>query len=232
MKITVISDMHGRTKNTAKIQQFISESSIVLVAGDLSRGGNLKSAECFISGLENYSKNILAVHGNWDTAEVIEMLTERKIMLHGRGMIVGDTGFFGSGGSNPTPLHTASEYTDDEIYESLQAGYEKIKSAQVKILLSHTPPFSTLDKTFLGIRAGSRSVLKFIGEKKIDYCICGHIHEARGIIRHGDTVILNAGSFANGWFAVVDTDSKKNELYKIGFFGKITLKETIEVNSI
>jgi predicted phosphodiesterase len=55
-------------------------------------------------------------------------------------------------------------------------------STDCHVLLTHEPPFGTLDQTYLGERVGSIPLLHAIQDVPVAPCLwlCGHIHEARG----------------------------------------------------
>jgi len=75
-------------------------------------------------------------------------------------------------------------------------------------MVSHAPPYGTkVDMTGSGLNVGSRSVRKFIESHRPDLVICGHIHEARGHDRVGDTVVINTGPLHKG-FVRVKIDGK------------------------
>jgi hypothetical protein len=218
MLITAISDAHGSIRFIDKISDSLRISDLVVISGDLSRAGDINSAIRLLEAVEKYNSSILAVHGNWDGGDVLSLLIDKGYSIHGSGRIIGNTGFFGCGGSNKTPLKTASEYTEEEIYSYLETGHASVKSAGVKVMVSHTPPRGTVDKTFIGIRAGSSSVLNFITENKIDICFCGHIHEAAGVMTHCETVVINSGSLKSGRYSTSDTDKKTGSVFKLNRF--------------
>lgn len=88
----------------------------------------------------NNTPKTFAVHGNWDRGEVADFLVEKGYSLHGDSRILEGVGFFGVGGSSPTPFHTATEYTEDEIGQILQMGYGQVQEASPVVLISHAPP--------------------------------------------------------------------------------------------
>ena len=147
---------------------------------------------------------ILAVHGNWDRLEVKIFLEEKDYSLHGKGRMLERIGFFGVGGSSPTPLNTATEYTEQEIALILHTGYEQVQAATKIVLISHAPPRGVRDRSFLGLRGGSHSVKSFLEEHPVSLCLCGHIHEAAGIERFAKTIVANAGSFKKGRYLSVE----------------------------
>ena len=80
----------------------------------------------------------------------------------------------------------------------------KSEREYLKILVSHTPPYNTkLDLTFLKTHVGSISIRKTIEVLKPKLCICGHIHEAKGIDTIGEAVIINPGPLMRKRYALV-----------------------------
>ena len=57
-----------------------------------------------------------------------------------------------------------------------------------------------------GMHVGSSTVRDFIVQYKPDVCISGHIHESRGKDKIGNTIVLNAGMFRDGWYIEVVID--------------------------
>ena len=114
-------------------------------------------------------------------------------------------GFFGLGGSSPTPIHTATEYTEEEIALTLQTGFEQVRKATQSVLISHVPPRGVRDRSFVfGLRGGSHSVKAFLEVNPVTLCLCGHIHEAAGIERFCDTLVANSGSFKKGHYLTIE----------------------------
>ncbi|MDO8141197.1 MAG: metallophosphoesterase, partial [Candidatus Brocadiales bacterium] len=86
-------------------------------------------------------------------------------------------------------------------------GYIKVKDAKWKIMVCHTPPKDTaIDVIRSGLHVGSSVVRDLIVQYKPDVCISGHIHESRGKDKVGDTVVLNAGMFRDGWYIEINVD--------------------------
>jgi hypothetical protein len=57
-----------------------------------------------------------------------------------------------------------------------------------------------------GAHVGSTSIRAIVEEFQPPLVLCGHIHEARGIARHGPTTIVNAGPANQGHSAIIDLD--------------------------
>jgi Icc-related predicted phosphoesterase len=196
MKLFAISDIHGATKPINEAASLIREADWVVIAGDITRSKTRAEAAEVIACIEQYSKNILAVHGNWE---------EKGYSLHAQSRVIDGIGFLGLGGSSPTPIHTATEYSEQEIALALQTGYAEIKGASQVVLVSHVPPRGVRDRSFIGLRGGSRSVKEFLELNPVNLCLCGHIHEASGVEYFGGTLVANSGSFKKGRYLTVET---------------------------
>ena len=210
MKILHFSDIHGEGKYIDLAAEIIKNSDIIVITGDISKHGNPGSAQNIISAIQKYNKNVLAVHGNWDVEGVMDILNNCKCNIHSSGKIINGIGFFGLGGSSPTPMKTPTEYSEDEIYDYLNTGFNMVKNSFVKVLLSHAPPYKTTDRTFLGMQGGSKSVRKFIEENHIDLCLSGHIHESSGVKILNSCIVANPGSFKKGKYISIEIKSDRN----------------------
>ncbi len=204
MKVFAISDLHGESVFIDRAADIIRGSDLVIIAGDISgRSGQRNSAERIINSLGKYNRNILAVHGNWDRRDVLDLLIERDYSIHSDGRTINGVGFFGAGGSNKTPMDTPTEYDDDKLYEFLEKGYDKIRDADTRICISHVPPKGIKDRTFLGLHAGSSAVRRFLENHDVNLCLCGHIHEAYGIKTIDGLIVANSGTFRKGRYVQV-----------------------------
>ena len=204
MKLFAISDIHGATKPIEAAASLICAADWIVISGDITHTKSRAEAADVIACLEQYSIRILAVHGNWDRIEVKDFLEEKGYSLHGKGRILDEIGFFGMGGSSPTPVKTSTVYTEEEIALTLRTGYEKVREASQVVLISHVPPRRVRDRSFIGLRGGSHSVKAFLEVNPISLCLCGHIHEAAGIERFQNTLVANTGSFKKGRYVSVE----------------------------
>ncbi|MBN1545243.1 MAG: metallophosphoesterase family protein [Syntrophaceae bacterium] len=208
MYIFCISDIHGAVGVIDKVAGMMKRADLVVIAGDVTRSKSRAEAQDVITAIERINTRILAVHGNWDRSEVKDFLVGKGYSLHEKGVIIGGIGFFGLGGSSPTPMNTATEYTEEEIATFLNRGYEMVRDAQKIILVSHCPPRGVLDRTYLGLSGGSKSVRSFLETHRVDLCLCGHIHEGAGIETFRETLVANSGSFKCGSYLCVEITEK------------------------
>ena len=57
---------------------------------------------------------------------------------------------------------------------------------------------------------GSTAVRDFIDASRPALVVCGHIHEARGIDKLGDTTVVNCGTAYRGHYAIADLNQQAN----------------------
>ena len=209
MKIISFGDIHEDTSNLVKIKSVLEKADLIVVSGDLTNYHGIVEAKKVLDSIKKYNKHLLAQYGNLDQPEVDGYLTSEGINLHGNGYVFGDVGIFGCGASSPTPFNTPSEISESDIEKYLVNGYIKVKDAKWKIMVCHTHPKDTaIDVIRSGLHVGSSVVRDFIVQYKPDVCISGHIHESRGKDKVGDTIVLNAGMFRDGWYIEVMIDKK------------------------
>jgi Icc-related predicted phosphoesterase len=207
MKIISFGDVHEDTSNLIRIKPELETVDLIVISGDLTNCHGKTEAKKVLDAVKKYNKHLLAVYGNMDRQAVDDYLTKEGINLHGNGYRFGDVGIFGCGASSPTPFHTPSEISEADIERFLTNGYQKVKDAKWKIMVCHTPPRDTAtDVIRSGMHVGSQAVRDFILKHKPHVCISGHIHESRGKDKIGDTMVLNAGMFRDGWYIEVAID--------------------------
>ena len=99
-------------------------------------------------------------------------------------------GIFGAGGAN-IGIHQLEE---KEIYDLLKKGFDKIKSLQKKIMVTHVHPTGSKMERFTNLFPGSSGVKRAIDNLKPDLLLCSHVHEAEGIEEMiGKTRVINVG---------------------------------------
>lgn len=204
MKIIAFGDIHEHTENVGRIVG-ISDADCVIVTGDLTNFAGASKAKKIIELISSYNRRTYAQLGNLDQREVNDYLDKLGINLHANGFIITEgVGIFGVGGSNPTPFNTPTEYSEQQLKAFMQKGYEKVKDLPLKILVSHPPPYNTtVDIVGGGVHVGSTAVREFIETYQVQLCLTGHIHEAVGMDRIGETVIVNPGMLRDGRYIEV-----------------------------
>jgi hypothetical protein len=76
----------------------------------------------------------------------------------------------------------------------------KMEKTVHNVLLTHAPPFETLDK-INGEHVGSKSIRRHMGS--FDLVCCAHIHEQRGIMDIDGVKIVNPGAAMDGQCAML-----------------------------
>ncbi|MEZ0329627.1 MAG: metallophosphoesterase [Dissulfuribacterales bacterium] len=207
MKIIAFGDIHMEYGALQAVSG-LAGADMVIVTGDLTNFGNHEAAHQVISAIRDINPNIYAQPGNLDDVSVMTYLNELGINLHGRGFLFEDVGVFGVGGSNPTPFNTPTEFSEDEIGLLLEQGHATVSHARIKIMVSHAPPYDTAaDRISNGMHVGSKAVREFIERIQPDFCLTGHIHEARSLDRIGRTVIINPGMLGKGGWIELQNES-------------------------
>lgn len=72
-----------------------------------------------------------------------------------------------------------------------------LKENKDAVLICHNPPYGIVDKAFNGKHVGSKIILKAIKKYQPKLVLCGHIHEAKGKGKIGETKIYNLGWHGN-----------------------------------
>ncbi len=209
MKVLAISDTHS---NFLVLKEILESENFdaIFVCGDITdfRGEDVLRFEQIV---REVGVPCFAVHGNCDDELAIKLLEKSEVVtfLHGKSVTFNDFTLHGVGGSNQTPFYTPSEYSE-EYLEELIKGFE---FGDENILISHCPPYGVLDRTYEGIHAGSTAVS--LNLKFFDVVVCGHIHEAKGVERIRETLVVNPGSAASGNYALIDLEKRDVELRNV-----------------
>ncbi|MCX6815739.1 MAG: metallophosphoesterase [Candidatus Aenigmarchaeota archaeon] len=133
------------------------------------------------------------VPGNHETQESADAIAKHYNVknLDGDYIRIDDVGFFGAGGANMMLNYVS----DKDLYDNLKKGYEKIKDAKKKIMVTHVPPAGTAFEKFFVPGSGSKAITRAIEKFQPDIHICGHIHEMEGFEEKiGKTRVISVGS--------------------------------------
>ena len=209
MKALVFTDIHGSHTSVEEVLSSAGEFDVVIVGGDLTTNGTSVEAQEAVERYRAFEKPVFMIPGNMDPAAVEDALARGGVSIDGRGVIVGDVGFFGVGATPFSVLHTPNEISEEETFRRAEAGWSDVRGARWKVLVAHTPPFDTaLDKIHSGKHVGSTAVRQFIERHRPDLVLCGHIHESRGRATIGETLIVNCGAAIRGYYVTLTIDDK------------------------
>ncbi len=195
----------------------LSEAAGILLTGDLTLGGGIKQAERVLAAVAGKNPLFYAQIGNMDRPEITDFLEQRGFNLHGRARELFPGVFAVGVGASPfTPFGTPAEFPESRLAEWMEQGLREARAlwnaarpgngqeTPRLVLVAHAPPHATAcDRLHNGTPVGSTAVREFIEEHQPDLCLCGHIHEAKGVDRLGKTVIINTGTLGSGGYAVV-----------------------------
>lgn len=203
-----IGDVHNRTEKLVGVAG-LKEAAGIIVTGDLTFAGGREAAQKVLEAVAAGGALAAAQIGNMDKPEVNALLQERGLNLHGRAVkLHPQVTAIGAGGSNSTPFNTPSEFSEEEIAALLRQGLEEAGDYEHLVVVAHAPPLNTTcDQLANGAHAGSRAVREFLEEVQPDLCLCGHIHEARGMDMVGNTPVINPGAFADGGYIKITLEN-------------------------
>ena len=210
MRILISSDFHGNPYAFRKVASETKKLGIdlLIACGDITNFGTAKQAEKLLLNFSELDSLVLFVPGNCDLPSVLEVEIKNCSNLHGKCIEIGDYVFIGVGGSPLSPLQTPLEFPEEKISDILELAVSKCSRSKKLILISHTPPLNTkIDIAFNGEHIGSRSVRSFVEKYKPFAVFCGHVHEARGIDKIDDTILVNPGPARHGMYALAEVNN-------------------------
>jgi Icc-related predicted phosphoesterase len=210
MRLLVISDIHGKIEMVRHLMAVdMTAMDCIVIAGDITHFGGYVEAAAVLEPIIETHIPIVAVAGNCDKDGVEEYLAERKIGLQGQYLRLGDMVFVGVGGSLPCPKTTPGEYGDNVLETALsravrQAGESSDGGQGALIVVTHQPAFGTKVDSVGERYTGSAAIRRFIEIYQPVLAVSGHIHEAFGVDKVGETVLVNPGPLKDGRYAVVE----------------------------
>jgi Icc-related predicted phosphoesterase len=195
LKILAVSDIHGDTTlvNTLAEKAEKENVDLVVLCGDLTLGE--RSTDKLIGPFAKKNKKVLLVPGNHETVATADFLAdvyENVKNIHGYSVRYKDVGIFGAGGT--TNVGPKPPIDEEEMYDLLKKGFEKIRYLKKKIMVTHIHPTETKMEKLSRFVPGSDAVKKAVETFKPDILLCGHVHEAEGLEEKlGKTRIINVG---------------------------------------
>lgn len=188
MKIYSIADIHGfqyRLNVVLKNIQRINPD-LVVICGDITQFGPADVAKNF---LDQINVETFAVTGNIDSNDVERGIDNSKATrIELKRVVKKGIPFVGSSGMNPD---------DFKIIE------EKKMIDNKTILVTHVPPFNTVDKIFIGMHGGSKELRKLVDKFNPRLVLSGHIHEDSGYKKINNTIFVNCSLGKRGEGAII-----------------------------
>lgn len=206
MKLISLPDLHNAgVRNLPLLAADLAQADVVILAGDLTNGDPVADAARVVEAVRAFNPSILAVPGNWDTAETDAYLSDLGVNLHRRHRVVDGIAFVGVGGALLSIGHSPTEFTESTFQSYLSEAVQGLDPRIPLVLVSHQPPFDTrVDGPANDLHQGSHSVRAFIEAARPLLCLTGHIHSAVGIDAIGPTRLINPGPLLQGGYAVVE----------------------------
>lgn len=215
MDIIIFSDIHNDVENLLTYFDKIKELKfdVVVCPGDFTdinvpKGFTQEDiVKLIITELKGLKKPILAVPGNVDTKDIVNILEKDGVSIHGKGRVIDDFGFYGYGGAK-TPFGTNIEPSEEELKIGLKSAWKDVEKIKYKIQVTHNPPIGTrVDMVQSGAHVGSNVVKEFIETHEPILAISAHIHEAKGIDHVKKTFLINSGRFPEGYFGLINIEN-------------------------
>jgi len=211
LRILATSDFHGSQEASQKAANKAKsiQADVIVVCGDITHFGSVKDAQKVLEPLIALGTPLLYVPGNCDSPQLANAQISGAIGLHGKCHSQGNVSFVGLGGAPVSEFYSSFEMTEEKIMNTLTQGVKQCQMDRWLVVVSHSAPKDTLvDLAFSNIHAGSISLRRFVEEKRPHVVFCGHIHEARGIDRLGDTLLVNLGPVRHGKCAIADINQE------------------------
>ncbi len=194
MKLLAFADAHGSLSALKKIGNLarIKNPDLLVCAGDATIFE--RSMVGILRRLDKLGKKIIMVHGNHESkANMLKCsgLFENILFMHKKHFTEGNALFLGYGGGGFSAVDRGFERIAPKFAEII-----KENKGKKIILVTHAPPYKTKLDRIGKDHCGNKSIRNFIEKNKIDFLICGHLHENFGREdKIGKTRIINPGPF-------------------------------------
>lgn len=190
MKFVVISDTHCRHHNLN-----LPKGDVLLHAGDISYKGKRTEAVDFIAWMDKQPFQYkIFIAGNHDfyfeqenMVAIQQFLPPNVIYLCDSGVEVGGIKIWGS---PYTPWFFNWAFNTPRG-ASINKHWKLIPQ-DTDVLITHGPPLGILDTVINGRHVGCKDLLKKVQEIKPKFHVFGHVHEAYGKIKRGETQFYNS----------------------------------------
>ncbi len=207
MKILALADIHGKESVSYMAQEIygMEKFDLILIAGDITDFGSGENAREIIDSMPTH---VMAVPGNCDPKDVIEGIEKSKATnLHKNKKEYKGYEFVGLGGVNGG-FNMGITFSDEFAFQFL-------KDCKECIFLLHQPPYGILDEVPGGKHIGSLGIKKAVEIARPILMVSGHVHEARGYKKIGDSVFVNPGPAKHGYAAIIDTEGMKVNMLEL-----------------
>jgi uncharacterized protein len=212
--LIVLPDLHAQAEVLKQIARPLVEADAVILAGDMTNGSINHLLRVFAI-LEELNEHIYAVPGNLDNDAILAHLSREGLNLHRTHQMLDGVALCGVGGA--LPFAGKFVFGETEFAQYLDESIVGVAETTPKILISHQPPYGTLvDALPDGSHVGSKSVRAFIERVQPLACFSGHIHQAQGIEKLGETFLVNPGPIWDSHaYAYIEFDERQIQTLEI-----------------
>ncbi|HET6574366.1 MAG TPA: metallophosphatase domain-containing protein [Fimbriiglobus sp.] len=188
LTLVCVSDTHGRHREAV-----VPDGDVLIHAGDITGYGELEVVEDFdrwLAELPHRHKVVIAGNHDWCFQTQPDRARARlrhAVYLQDEAVTIAGLKFYGSPWQ-PWFLDWAFNLPRGP---ELAAKWALIPD-DTDVLVTHGPPLGVLDATRRGHRPGCADLAARVRVVRPGLHVFGHIHEAAGVVRDGDTLFVNA----------------------------------------
>jgi len=192
LKFIAISDTHGRHADL-----ILPKGDVLIHAGDVSRIGDRNEIINFLQWFDSqpFAYKIF-IAGNHDfyfermPPEIIKnSIPPGVIYLNDSDITIENVKIWGS----PVTPWFFDWAFNRQRGNDIQKHWNMMPN-DVDILITHGPVYQILDKTISRQHVGCTDLLQKVMEIQPKYHICGHIHEAYGVVNKNNITFINASN--------------------------------------
>ena len=187
MKILAFADMHSDKKALKTLLKAGKDVDMIICAGDISWFG--KDLKKILQSFDKLKTPMFIIPGNHEDESLEEVCKKFKHITYAHKALYQKKGysffFYGLNGFDMDDAY-AKKFFDTAM--------EDVKKDQIKIFVSHGPPYGTQLDDIKGHHHGDRELTKAIKKYKPQLFICGHFHDNFGkhqVLQH--TLMINPG---------------------------------------
>jgi Icc-related predicted phosphoesterase len=190
LRFIAISDTHCRHHNVK-----LPKGDVLLHAGDVSYKGQKTEILDFLKWFAELKFQYkIFIAGNHDfffenkpSREIEELMPAGVTYLNDTSIIIDGITIWGS---PVTPWFFNWAFNRRRGMQIMK--HWNLIPANTDILLTHGPVYGIHDSVINGVHVGCVDLLKKVKEIKPPVHVCGHIHEAYGQLKRGETKFINA----------------------------------------
>ena len=202
MRIVCISDTHERHDEIA-----LPEGDLLICAGDVTANGNLASLEQFARWMQKQPHpHKILIAGNHDFCFEAKVDRGEFVMRTS----APDVHYLQDSGVQVAGMRVWGSPWQPRFFDwafNLDRGPQLAEKwalipADTQILVTHGPPFGTLDLTPRGQRVGCEALAARLEELRVRLHIFGHIHHSYGLVEREQRISVNASICDEGYAPV------------------------------